>query len=122
MFEPGHLRHASPNDLANQRAFTFDLYYEVRIDANEGPMLHCRMTGEVAGDAFEESFELHSDTAFNFASVATRLAARQGLPSNTSLIMHNHHEFDAMFADIRHQLGAHSGDPVNLNHLLQDGL
>ncbi|MGV8843608.1 MAG: DUF5064 family protein [Pseudomonas sp.] len=122
MFEPGHLHHASPNDLANQPVFTFDLYYEVRNDAKEGPMLHCRMIGEVDGVSFEESFELHSDTAFNFASITTRLAAKHGLPSNTSLIMHNHQEFDAMFADIRHQLGAHSGDPVNLNHLPQDGL
>lgn len=43
-------------------------------------MLHMRLVGEVDGKHFEEVFELHRDVAFNFASVATRIAARHGLP------------------------------------------
>ena len=85
-------------------------------------MLHMHMVGDLAGKTFEERFELHRDTAFNFASVATRLARKHGFPTNTSLIMRNHQEYDQMFADIRAKLGAHTGDTVNLDHLEKDGL
>ncbi|HBX54339.1 DUF5064 family protein [Pseudomonas sp. UBA2684] len=122
MFEPGHLHLGNPIASAAQPAFSIDLYYEVRHDPAEGAMLHMRMVGELAGKAFEESFELHRDTAFNFASVATRIAMKHGLPTNTSLIMRNHQQYDQMFEDIRRKLGAHAGDPVDLDHLEKDGL
>lgn len=122
MFEPGHLHRANPFASAEQPVFSIDLYYEVRNDPAEGPMLHMRLQGEVAGKVFEEEFELHRDTAFNFASVASRLAQKHGLPSGSSLIMRGHHEYDLMFEDIRAKLGSHSGDPVNLDHLEKDGL
>jgi len=38
------------------------------------------------------------------------------------LISHEHEEFDQMFEDIRQRLDAHSGDPVDLDHLQKDGL
>lgn len=122
MFEPGHLHRANTVGSAEQPAFSIDLYYEVRQDSAEGAMLHMRMVGEVAGKAFEENFELHRDTAFNFASVASRLAQKHGLAPEHSLIMHGHHEYDLMFEDIRSKLGSHSGDPVDLDHLEKDGL
>ncbi len=119
MFEPGHLHRAS---VVGQIDFSVDLFYEVRRDPNEGPMLHFRMEGQVAGKAFKDEFELHRDTAFNFASVATRVAAKHGLPTNHSLIMRSHDEFDRMFNDIREKLGAKSGEAVNFDHLEKDGL
>nr|WP_298143779.1 DUF5064 family protein [uncultured Pseudomonas sp.] len=122
MFEPGHLHRANSIGTAEQPVFTIDLYYEVRQDPTEGAMLHMRMVGEVAGKAFEENFELHRDTAFNFASVASRLAQKHGLPPEHNLIMHRHGEYDLMFEDIRAKLGSHSGDPVDLDHLEKDGL
>ena len=122
MFEPGHLHRANAIGTAEQPVFSIDLYYEVRQDPNEGAMLHLRMVGEVAGKAFEEVFELHRDTAFNFASVASRLAQKHGLPPEHSLILHGHREYDLMFEDIRTKLGSHSGDPVDLDHLEKDGL
>lgn len=122
MFEPGHLHLVNPVGTPDQPAFGIDLYYEVRQDPAEGPMLHMHMVGDLAGKTFEERFELHRDTAFNFASVATRLARKHGFPTNTSLIMRNHQEYDQMFADIRAKLGAHTGDTVNLDHLEKDGL
>ncbi|HEX5843800.1 MAG TPA: DUF5064 family protein [Pseudomonas sp.] len=122
MFEPGHLHRANPFASAGQPVFSIDLYYQVRHDPAEGPMLHMRLQGEVAGKAFEEVFELHRDTACNFASVASRLAQKHGLPTNQGLIMRSHAEYDQMFEDIRAKLGAHSGDPVNLDHLEKDGL
>ncbi|MDM8349166.1 DUF5064 family protein [Pseudomonas sp. sp1636] len=122
MFEPGHLHRVNPVATADQPAFSVDLYYEVRQDPVEGPMLHMRLVGEVAGQAFEEQFELHRDTAFNFASVASRLALKHGMPATFSLIMRGHREYDQMFADIRSKLGSHTGDPVDLDHLEKDGL
>ncbi|MCE5362754.1 DUF5064 family protein [Pseudomonas anguilliseptica] len=122
MFEPGHLHRANTIASGDMPLFSVDLFYEVRQDPSEGPMLHMRLQGQVNGQAFEEVFELHRDTAFNFASVASRLAHKHGLPINNSLIMRSHAEYDLMFEDIRSKLGAHSGEPVNLDHLQQDGL
>jgi hypothetical protein len=122
MFEPGHLHRANTLATAEMPLFTIDLHYEVRQDPAEGPMLHMRMQGQVGGKAFAEVFELHRDTAYNFASVATRLANKHGLPTNSSLIMRSHAEYDLMFEDIRAKLDAHSGEPVNLDHLEKDGL
>lgn len=119
MFEPGHLRRAS---LPGQIDFSIDLYYEVRRDPKEGPMMHFRMEGQVAGKAFKDEFELHRDTAFNFASVVSRAAAKHGLPTNHSLIMRGHEEFDRMFEDIRDKLGAKPGETVDFDHLEKDGL
>ena len=119
MFEPGHLHRAS---LPGQIDFAVDLFYEVRRDPKEGPMMHFRMEGHIAGKAFKDEFELHRDTAFNFASVATRMAAKHGLPTNHSLIMRGHAEFDKMFEDIRDKLGAKPGEAVDFDHLERDGL
>ena len=119
MFEPGHLHRAS---LPGQIDFSVDLFYEVRQDPTEGPMMHFRMQGHIAGKAFTDEFELHRDTAFNFASVASRVVAKHGLPTNHSLIMRGHDEFDRMFEDIREKLGGQPGDTVNLDHLEKDGL
>lgn len=122
MFEPGHLHRANPVATPDQPTFSIDLNYEVRQDPVEGPMLHMHLVGEVAGKAFEEQFELHRDTAFNFASVASRIARKHGLPADSSLLQRHHQEFDQMFADIRSKLGIHTGDPVDLDHLEKDGL
>lgn len=122
MFEPGHLHRSNTDASAGRPLFSVDLYYHVRQDPKEGPMLHMRLVGQVQGQAFEEVFELHRDTAFNFASVASRLAQKHGLPISSSLIMLGHDEYDLMFEDIRSKLDAHSGEPVNLDHLEKDGL
>ncbi|SFH81104.1 protein of unknown function [Pseudomonas guineae] len=122
MFEPGHLHRANTLATVEMPLFSVDLYYDVRQDPSEGPMLQMRMRGQVDGKAFEETFELHRDTAYNFASVVSRLGHKHGLPANSSLIMRSHSEYDQMFEDIRAKLGAHSGEPVNLDHLEKDGL
>lgn len=119
MFEPGHLRRVS---LPGQIDFSVDLFYEVRNDPQKGAMLAFRMEGQVAGRAFCEDFELHRDTAFNFASVASKVAERHGLPRSHTLLMRGHNEFDRMFNDIREKLGAQPGEPVNFDHLQEDGM
>ncbi|MCU1716447.1 DUF5064 family protein [Pseudomonas sp. 5P_3.1_Bac2] len=120
MFQTGHWHTANTLATPDTPLYSLDLYYQVREDLNEGPMLHLRLTGTVAGKRFSEEFELHRDTAFNFASVATRIAQRHGLPTNRSLIMRGHQEYDLMFEDIRNKLGLASGEPVNLDHVAQD--
>ncbi|SDI70441.1 protein of unknown function [Pseudomonas flavescens] len=122
MFQPGHLFRSNSLATGKIPTYVIDLRYAVRQDALEGPMLQMSLKGEIDGVAFEESFELHGDTAFNFASVVSRLAHRHGLPTSVVLISHEHEEFDLMFADIRQRLGAHGGDPVNFDHLQKDGL
>ena len=121
MFTPGHLHrdnHDRPEHMRQLPLFSVDFYYEVRQDPQQGPMLHMRLVGDVDGRPFEETFELHRDVAFNFASVATRIAARHGLPPNCSPVMRGHDEYDKVFADIRAKLHAKPGEPVNLDHVL----
>jgi len=120
MFTPGHVHRSNldcPESLRLAPPFTIDFYYEVRHDPQEGPMLHMRLVGEVQGRHFDEEFELYRDVAFNFASAATRVAAKHGLPPNASPIMRSHDEYDKVFADIRKQLHTKPGDPVNLDHI-----
>jgi hypothetical protein len=118
MFEPGHLHRASlPGDTP---CYAIDLYYQVRGDPVEGKVLELHMSGVVEGRPFEERFTLHQDTAFNFASVASRLASRHGLPAEHGLILTHHDEYDRMFADIREKLDARAGDPINLDHVEKD--
>lgn len=120
MFTPGHLHRDNldrPEGLRLAPSFSVDFYYDIRQDASEGSMLHMRLVGDVDGRHFEESFELHRDVAFNFASVATRIAARHGLPPNCSPVMRGHDEYDKVFADIRNRLHIKPGEPVNLDHV-----
>jgi hypothetical protein len=119
MYSPGHLHRAS---LPGQPEFAVDLYYEVRQDPQEGPMLHFHLSGQIAGKALDESFELHRDTAYNFASVIARIAEKHGLPVEHSLVMHDRGEYELMYGDIREKLGTHPGEPMNLDHLGKDHL
>ncbi len=121
MFEPGHLHRSSAGALPGTPEFAVDIYYEVRQDAAEGAMLHFRMTGEIEGKPFADEFELHRDTAFNFASSIMRIAAKHGFHPNFGPVLRNHKEYDLMFDDIRNKLKAVPGEPVNLDHLLKDG-
>ncbi|MNF08340.1 hypothetical protein D3C80_2087380 [compost metagenome] len=65
---------------------------------------------------------MHRDTAFNFAAVVSKVAVKNGLNPNQTLIMRNHKEYDLIFEDIRRVLGAESGEPVNFDHLDKDGV
>lgn len=122
MFSPGHLYRENSLAADNLPVFHLDLYYEVRRDPQEGPMLYFRMLGDVDGTAFEETFSLHRDLAYNFASLITRVAARHGLPPAHGPILAGHKEYDLMFADIHDKLALHAGEPVDLAHLESDGL
>jgi hypothetical protein len=118
MFAPGHLHRSN---LPGMPEFAADIYYEVRNDPEQGIMMHFRMVGDIGGNSFNDEFELHRDTAFNFASSITRLAAKHGFHPAFGAVLRNHKEYDLMFEDIREKLKAIPGEPVNLDHLLKDG-
>ncbi|SDH54708.1 protein of unknown function [Pseudomonas benzenivorans] len=122
MFKPGHLHRTAPLNMPHLPQFDIDVFYEVRRDPVEGMLMHFKVVGTIAGRAFSEEFDLHRDTAFNFASSITKAVAKHGLPSNVGPVMPEHAEYDAMFEDIRVQLGAHPGEPVDFDHLDEDGL
>lgn len=107
MFEPGHVRLANPVAVPGVPVYCIDLYYEVcPCTTAQAPMVQFRMVGEVSGEPFEEAFEMSHDTAFNFASMTAKVAARHGMPPDSGPVMRNHQEFDAMFADLRAKLEA----------------
>lgn len=106
MFEPGHLHLVSLPGL-DQQDINIHIRYEVRQNAESGAYVHFDMDGEIDGKPFSDSFELPRDTAFNFASDATRVAQKHGLHPKFGAITRVHKEYDAMFEDIRAKLHAH---------------
>lgn len=112
MFEPGHLHLVSLPGL-DQQDINIHIRYEVRQNAESGAYVHFDMDGEIDGKPFSDSFELPRDTAFNFASDATRVAQKHGLHPKFGAITRVHKEYDAMFEDIRAKLHAHPGEPVD---------
>lgn len=123
MFKPGHLHRTKLAGMpASVPEFSIDVFYDVRHNPAEGTLVHFKVAGEVDGRSFVEEFEMHRDTAFNFASLIAKAVGKHGLPPNASPIMRGHAEYDAMFEDIREKLGAKSGEPVDFDHLEQDRL
>ncbi|WP_142580012.1 DUF5064 family protein [Pseudomonas koreensis] len=120
MFTPGRLHRSSTSGIAGVPEYSIDVIYEVRRDPKEGMLMHFKMVGEVSGRSFTEEFDMHRDTAFNFASRVAKTAVKHGVPANASLIMRGHKEYDAMFEDIRDKLGVQPGEPVNLDNAEND--
>jgi len=115
MFEPGHLHIAHAALQPVEVAYNIHIRYDItEIDSEAG--MHFILEGEINGKPFTETFDLPKDKAYNYASEASHLLAKHGLPKTTDL--HNMHgEYDAMFEDIRHKLHMKSGDPVKPEHL-----
>lgn len=120
MFTPGHLNRTHTPGTPGVPEYNIDVFYEVRRDPVEGMLMHFKMVGEVSGHSFTEEFDMHRDTAFNFASRIAKAAGKNGVPANASLIMRGHTEYDAMFEDIRTRLGVQPGEPVNLDNVDKD--
>jgi hypothetical protein len=120
MFTPGHLHRISTPGNPGIPEYNIDVFYEVRRDPKEGTLMHFKMVGHVSGREFIEEFDMHRDTAFNFASRVAKAAVKHGVPANASLIMRGHAEYDAMFEDIRDKLGVQPGEPVNFDNVDKD--
>ena len=118
MFEPGHL-HITRAPL-QPSDFGYDLHirYEVSENPEHGKCMHFSMQGEVAGNTFEDEFELPRDMAYNFAHNASLIAKKHGMPTIAVLPLAMHEEYDRMFKDVRDQLGIEPGEPVKPEHLV----
>jgi hypothetical protein len=115
MFEPGHLHIARPALQPDDVGYDIHLRYEVsQTDSDAG--MHFTMDGDINGKPFNETFDLPKDLAYNFASEASRIAEKHGLPKDTDLHAMGG-QYDAMFEDIRDKLDMKSGDAVKLEHL-----
>lgn len=117
MFEPGHLHITRAPLQPEDVGYDIHIHYEVQQDPTEGASMHFSMVGNVNGDKFEDEFVLPRDGAFNFASVASKIAIKHGLPNSGGLPLASHSQYDEMFEDIRHKLEIKSGDPVKPEHL-----
>ena len=116
MFEPGHLHITQPAVQPDDVGYDIHIRYEVSQTAESGEGMHFSLEGEINGKAFSDEFELPKDKAYNFASEASRITEKHGLPKDTD--MHAMHgQYDAMFEDIRDKLDMKSGDPVKPEHL-----
>lgn len=112
-FVPGRLHRANKNPLDGQPPYCVDLNYTIVHDEKEGSVVQMCLVGEVGGKRFEESFTLPRSSAYNFGSVATRLAHKHGMPRDNGLIKYNHKLYDLMYDDIRNRLTACSEHASN---------
>ena len=114
MFEPGHLHLARMRLLPSDTSFSIDIRYQVE---DQGKEVRFTVTGEVNDEPIDEGFTLARDTAFNFASDIDHLLRRHGILSPEFLSLSAHHEYDAMFEDIRGKLHAWHGESINLDNV-----
>lgn len=122
MFQPGHLHISRQASAIKETVFSLDLYYELRHDAREGEMVHFKLNADIDGKTVKEEFDLHRDTACQFASVTSRIMARHGLAPMHGPVVQNHKDYDAMYDDLRTRLRLQPGEAIDLDHLQKDGL
>lgn len=118
MFEPGHLHISRVPVQASDFGYEIHIRYEVVENPTQGPSMHFSMDGEIAGNAFQDEFELPRDLACNFAHDASKIAAKHGLPPIAVLPIAMHEDYDRMFKDIHDKLGIEPGEPVKPEHLV----
>ena len=113
MFKPGRLSRAQFPHGCSRQHFVCTIEYRVRNDPDGVQVLQVSMRGAVDGKPFAEDFELHRDVAYNVFSAIARAAARHGLRLPDGPVWHGRSDYDAMFADIRHQLSLQAGAPLS---------
>jgi len=115
MFEPGHLHIVHPSLQPDDVGYDLHLRYEP-AETESGPGMRFTLEGQINGQSLNEAFDLPKDKAYNFASEASRIAEKHGLPKNADWHDMNG-QYDAMFEDIRDKLDMKSGDAVTSDHL-----
>lgn len=118
MFRPGHLDIRS-EALGAFPAYRFDLDYALRQD-DDGPYVHFDLVGEVSGQPFQDRFRLHRDVAYNFLHRACRCLRRHGLAPGALEPLAHHRDYVRVFDDLRAQLHAAPGTPVDLERFLRE--
>ncbi len=117
MFEPGHLHITRAPLQASDLGYDIHIRYEVCEDPTQGKSMRFSMDGEIAGNAFQDKFELPRDLACNFAHNANKIAVDHGLPPIAVLPIAIHEDYDRMFKDVHDKLGIEPGEPVKPEHL-----
>lgn len=118
MFEPGHLHITRAALQTSDFGYDIHIRYELSENPEEGKCMHFSIHGEVAGNTFEDEFELPRDQAYNFAHNANQIAVKHGMPHIAVLPLSMHEDYDRMFADVREKLGIEPGEPVKPEHLV----
>ncbi|MEO1817687.1 MULTISPECIES: DUF5064 family protein [Pseudomonadaceae] len=114
MFEPGHLHISRLQLLPEDTGYSLDIHYS--IDSQRSAVEFV-VEGEINQQVVRETFSLPRDTAFNFASNIDHILRRHGVLTREFMSLSAHHEYDAMFEDIRERLNAWNGEAIDPAHL-----
>ncbi|WP_410478203.1 DUF5064 family protein [Pseudomonas syringae group sp. J309-1] len=117
MFEPGYYRFSGVERGDAEALYCVHVRYRKQVSSDYESILCFEVSGKINGYIFSGAFELHRDTAFNFASPLNRLLAKNGIPVSKSLIMRRHQDYDLMFKDIHSLLQLRYGEPIDLDHI-----
>lgn len=118
MFRPGHVEVQRP-PLAGDPGYHLSLDYRVCRD-ERGCHVDFQLDGEVAGRMLHDCFSLRRDVAFNFLQSAGRCLRRRGIKPSHPVLFAFHEDYDRLFDDLREQLRASPGEPVDLERFLLD--
>ncbi|WJN59933.1 DUF5064 family protein [Pseudomonas sp. SO81] len=118
MFRPGHVEVMQlPSVL--EPGYHLSLDYRICRD-DAGCHVDFKLDGEVAGRLVHDGFSLRRDVAYNFLQSAGRCLRRRGIKPAHPALFAFHEDFDRVFADLRSQLAADPGEPVDLERFLLD--
>ncbi|MBD9427203.1 DUF5064 family protein [Pseudomonas sp. PDM15] len=118
MFRPGHVelrREPAPGEPG----FQLSLEYRVCRD-EDGCHVDFELDGDVAGQPVHDGFSLRRDVAYNFLQSAGRCLRRRGIKPAHPALFAFHEDYNRVFADLRRQLRADPGEPVDLERFLLD--
>lgn len=101
----------------DRQQYRIRLRYRVENAASREALVVFEMDGEIDGQPFSDSFELPGDIAFNFAGSATRILRGHGLRACAGPVLRFRKEHDQVFDDLRRQLKAEPGTPVDLQRM-----
>ncbi|HSX71335.1 MAG TPA: DUF5064 family protein [Pseudomonas sp.] len=118
MFRPGHVE-VQQQPSARVPGYRLCLEYSVCRD-EAGARVEFELDGEVAGQAIHGRFCLRRDVAYNFLHCAGRCLRRHGIRPTHPALFAFHQDYDRVFVDLRQQLQASPGEPVDLQRFLLD--
>jgi len=101
----------------DRQQYRISLSYSVENAGTRDALVKFELEGEIDGQPFSDGFELPGDIAFNFAGSTTRLLRRHGLRICRGPVLRFRKEHDRVFDDLRRQLKAEPGTPIDLQRM-----
>ena len=101
----------------DRQQYRIRLSYTVENANSRDTLVKFELDGEIDGQPFTDGFDLPGDLAFNFAGSATRILRRHGLRVCRGPVLRFRKEHDRVFDDLRRQLRAAPGTPVDLQRM-----